>query len=113
MSESTYETLAEPVTVNPTATQLYLVPIRNLATRLNVQLTNLDLLQTLNAWVETRLGISDPFYRELSTDLDEIKAGETRRGSWLLRGTHEARVMATASGAGLSAQVTVATELEG
>jgi hypothetical protein len=62
--------------------------------------------------VETRLGSADPFYRELVTDLDNIKGGTTRRATWDIRGAYEARIMATASGAGLSAQLTVASSLE-
>ena len=88
--------------VAPTATELdRFEPAR--ASSMFVHLENRDGTQTCNAWIESRpkAGAGNWSVSSL-TVLDAIVAGEVRGEPITITGAGEVRIMATASGAGLT-----------
>jgi len=69
---------------------------------LGVVLTNTDGSQELNAWIEVAPTINGPWDRSPWTGLEQIAAGETRYETASVKGRRFARLVGTASGAGLN-----------
>lgn len=92
-------------TVAPTDTELDRFQTTDDAS-IYVVIENRDGSQTCNGWIETRPkpGVGN-WARSALTVLDGIAAGEVRNEPVEIAGAGEVRIMATASGAGLTAWV--------
>lgn len=105
MSFGTLSKDAAVVAVAPTATELdRFQPDRSSSVYITIE--NRDGAQVCNAYIESRPKYnSGNWARSVLTVLDAIVAGEVRNEPIEVAGAGEIRIMATASGAGLTAWV--------
>lgn len=95
------------VAVDPTATVI-VDPLQvTYTTTLEVELINDDPAQTLNAYVQRSWAQAGPWYTSPYDGLQGIGPGESKMDQISVYGSGWMRVVATASGAGLSARISV------
>lgn len=105
---SANEPKREPVAVGPTSTELvspFLCRAIGPHPSLTVEVTNTDGTQVLDAWLETSAVSTGPWSIQGTSELRQVQPGESRNPPLDMAGLLWVRVVGTASGAGLTANV--------